>query len=121
MDKKIYTIYPKKALNRDLHNFLSRGNGTCHTQCVLITYESSEHSVKTAQMYRLASAFNARTHSQSKAEGPVKQNFLEYNYFFLIYHFNMCFGCSKDGSFEYPQHMFRLRNKKINFQVCILI
>ena len=33
---------------------------------------------------------------------------------------NMCFGCSKepshgDGSFEYPQHMFWLRNKKIKF------
>ena len=32
------------------------------------------------------------------------------------------FGCSKeppqwDGSFEYPQHMFRLRNKKTNFQL----
>ena len=38
----------------------------------------------------------------------------------------MCFGCSKepshqDGSFEYPQHMFWLRNKKNNFQLCILI
>ena len=34
----------------------------------------------------------------------------------------MCFGCSKepshkDGSFEYPQHMFWLRNKKNNFSV----
>ena len=33
---------------------------------------------------------------------------------------NNCFGCSKepshwDGSFEYPQHMFWLRNKKIIF------
>ena len=32
----------------------------------------------------------------------------------------MCFGCSKepshwDGTFEYPQHMFWLRNKKIKF------
>ena len=32
----------------------------------------------------------------------------------------MCFGCSKepshrDGSFEYPQHMFWLKNKKNNF------
>ena len=32
----------------------------------------------------------------------------------------MCFVCSKepshrDGSFKYPQHMFWLRNKKINF------
>ena len=38
----------------------------------------------------------------------------------------MCFGCSKepshrDGSFEYPQHMFWLRNKKINFQLHTLI
>ena len=38
----------------------------------------------------------------------------------------MCFGCSKepshrDGSFKYPQHMFRLRNKKNNFQLCTLI
>ena len=38
----------------------------------------------------------------------------------------MCFGCSKepshrDGSFEYPQHMFWLRNKKNNFQLCTLI
>ena len=34
----------------------------------------------------------------------------------------MCFGCSKepfhrDSSFEYPQHMFWLRNKKNNFSV----
>ena len=39
---------------------------------------------------------------------------------FLAISLNMCFGCSKeqshqDGSFEYPQHMFWLRNKKINF------
>ena len=32
----------------------------------------------------------------------------------------MCFGCSKepshgDGSFEYPQHMFRMRNNENNF------
>ena len=37
----------------------------------------------------------------------------------------MCFGCSKepshqDGSFEYPQHMFWLRNKKNNFQNALL-
>ena len=41
---------------------------------------------------------------------------------FLSITSNICFGCSKkpshrDGSFEYPQHMFRLRNKKINFLV----
>ena len=34
----------------------------------------------------------------------------------------MCFGCSKepshrDGSFEYPQYMFWLGNKKISFQL----
>ena len=38
----------------------------------------------------------------------------------------MCFGCSKepshrDGSFEYPKHMFWLRNKNNNFQIRTLI
>ena len=41
---------------------------------------------------------------------------------FLSISLNMCFGCSKepslrDGSFEYPQHMFWLRNMKNNFQL----
>ena len=35
---------------------------------------------------------------------------------FLSISFDICFGCSKepphrDGSFEYPQHIFLLRNK----------
>ena len=38
----------------------------------------------------------------------------------------MCFGCSKepshrDGSFEYPQHMFWVRNKEISFPIHTLI
>ena len=38
----------------------------------------------------------------------------------------MCFGCLKepslrDGSFEYPQHMFWFRNKKNSFQLRTLI
>ena len=36
---------------------------------------------------------------------------------------NKCFGCSKEpshGSFEYPQHMLWLRNKKISSLVCTL-
>ena len=42
------------------------------------------------------------------------------NIFLII--FNICFGCSKepshrDGSFEYQQHMFWLRNKKVNFSL----
>ena len=41
---------------------------------------------------------------------------------FLPISFNICFRCSKepshrDGSFEYPQNMFWLRNKKIIFLV----
>ena len=41
--------------------------------------------------------------------------------FFLIGQIILVVCCSKeythqDGSFEYPQHMFQLRNKKINFQ-----
>ena len=42
--------------------------------------------------------------------------------FCLAISLNMCFGCSKeqshrDSSFQYPQDMFWLRNKKNNFQL----
>ena len=41
---------------------------------------------------------------------------------FLSIGLNMCFGCSKepshrDGSFEYPQHMFWMKIRKKYFQV----
>ena len=53
--------------------------------------------------------------------GPVKQSFLLKMIIVLSISLNMCFGCLKepshrDGSVEYPQHMFWLRNKKNNFQ-----
>ena len=43
---------------------------------------------------------------------------------FLFISFNICFGCSKelshrDDTFEYPQHMFLLRSKKINFNYAL--
>ena len=45
---------------------------------------------------------------------------------FLPINFNICFVCSKepshrDGSFEYPQHMFWMRNKENSFPIHILI
>ena len=45
---------------------------------------------------------------------------------FLPINLDICFRCSKElshreGSFEYPQHMFWLRNKKNNFLVRTLI
>ena len=45
---------------------------------------------------------------------------------FLLFNLNMCFTFSKEtshreGSFEYPQHMFWLRNKKNNFPLGTLI
>ena len=44
---------------------------------------------------------------------------------FLPISFNICFGCSKepshcDGSFDYPQNMLWLRNKKISFSISTL-
>ena len=47
-------------------------------------------------------------------------------FIFLPSNLNICFECSKelshgDGTFEYPQHMFRLRNKNNNFQLHTLI
>ena len=45
--------------------------------------------------------------------------------FFLSISLNMCFGCSKetsrrDSSFEFPERMFWLRNKKTIFQSALL-
>ena len=57
--------------------------------------------------------------------GPVNKIMTVYWEYFLSTNFNMCFGCSKershwDGSFEYPQHMFCLRNEKIFFNYAVL-
>ena len=65
--------------------------------------------------------------SPSYLIGPAKQNIsAKMAIIFLPASLNICFGCSKepshrDGSFEYPQHMFWLRNKKNNFLVSTLI
>ena len=45
---------------------------------------------------------------------------------FLSINLNMCFGCSKepsqwDGCFEYPQHIFWMRNNEHNFPIRTLI
>ena len=62
-----------------------------------------------------------------KIIGPVKQKEMRIiSIIFLCISLHMCFGCSKepshrDGSFEHPQHMFWLRNKKNNFQLRTLI
>ena len=68
--------------------------------------------------------------SQSTIIGLVKQKIKNKKrkiaIIFLSISLNMCLGCPKelshqDSSFEYPQHMFWLRNKKNNFQLRILI
>ena len=58
---------------------------------------------------------------------PDKQNQIQHKIvmIFLSIISNMFFWCSKershgDGSFEYPQHMFWLRNKKIIFSYTLL-
>ena len=55
-----------------------------------------------------------------------KNNLRKIAIIFSSFSLNMCFGCSKepsnrDGSFEYPQHIFWLRNKKNNVQLRTLI
>ena len=47
-------------------------------------------------------------------------------YNFLSLNINICCGCSKepshlDGSFMYTQHMFWLRNKKINIHITSMV
>ena len=63
----------------------------------------------------------------SNCIGPVKQFFWhKIEIIFLSISLNLCCGCSKEpshrhGSFEYPQHIFWLRNKKNNFLLHTLI
>ena len=57
--------------------------------------------------------FGVLQRSKQKIDGKIVNIFLSVGY-------NICFGCSKepshrDGSFEYQQHMFWLRNEKIVF------
>ena len=54
----------------------------------------------------------------------LDKEFFERNFFyiFLTISFNICFWYLKepshwDGSFDYPQHMFWMRNKKVNVLV----
>ena len=52
--------------------------------------------------------------------GPVKQKCQrKIAIIFSSTSINMCFGCSND-SFEYSQHLFWLRNKKIIFSYALL-
>ena len=54
-----------------------------------------------------------------------KNNLRKVANIFLYISLNMCFGCLKepshrDGSFEYPQHVFWLKNKKNIFNYALL-
>ena len=59
--------------------------------------------------------------------GPDKEIYLRKSLIiFLSNDLNVCFGCSNepyewDGSFEYQQHMFCMRNKENNFPIRTLI
>ena len=71
---------------------------------------------------------NAEKVMQSKGHrAKLKQNFeRKIAIIFLSIYLNMGFECSKepshrDDSFEYPQHMFWLRNKKKKFSYALLI
>ena len=63
----------------------------------------------------------------STAKGQLsKNNLRKIAIIFFSISLNMCFGCSKepshrDGSFEYPQHMFWMGNKDNGFTICTLI
>ena len=62
-------------------------------------------------------------YSNLKTKSDMNKNFQrKIVNIFLPINVNICFGCWKElthweGSFEYPQHMFWLRNKKIKFSL----
>ena len=69
------------------------------------------------------SSLNQRAHTEIQIRKRFERKMA---IIFLRIRLNMCFGCLKepshrDGSFEYPQHMFWWRNKETIFPVRTLI
>ena len=54
-------------------------------------------------------------------KGFYKRKIVNIVNIYLPINLNMCFWCSKDGSFKYPQHMFWMRNKENSFTIRTLI
>ena len=92
---------------------------------------SGINTIRMSNSFDLGSNCLQRNYQQmtlvGKDIGPVKKKKLcKIAIIFSSIILNMSFGCSKesshwDGSFEYPQHMFWLRNKKNYFQLHTLI
>ena len=108
--EKAKTIYP-------LYTSYRRGGGGIITNlCTLETPKSSGEPGEMAHNDLMLLRYGQLS----------KNNLLKIGIIFLSISVIMCFGYSKeashqDGSFEYPQHMFWLKNKKNNFQVRTLI
>ena len=70
-------------------------------------------SKNTCTIYWLISCSSLPRKKGNKTNKNIKHSFI-----FLPISFNICFGCSKEpshGSFEYPQHMFWLKIRKLFF------
>ena len=69
---------------------------------------------------------SSTTRRQKCSEGQLSKKFQrKIGIIFLPISLKMCFGCSKElshqvGSFEYPQHMFWLRNRQTIFGSTLL-
>ena len=92
-----------------------------------------EKKVKGVRSFRTSTIFSKNKQWQKALVNNINTQVWISNLFqhtivniFLPIIFSICFGCSKepshrDGSFEYPQHMLWLRNKKLIFLLRLLI
>ena len=108
-----YNLRPSACVCRPSENCKSLVlQGTCNIE-IFVSPEASRKFLNL--QYNVPSI-------QTLYLGLDKQNQQKIVNIFLAISISICFGCSKapshgDGSFEYTQHMFWLRNKKINYLV----
>ena len=89
---------------------------------------NSKMQKRNPQIYVISSVSSPFAPDRLSRHGTsyAKIIWVKLRFFFSSIILDICFGFSKepshrDGSFEYPQHMFWLRNKKNNFQLRTLI
>ena len=96
-----------------------------------VNFEKNQQTTKKLAKFprrlRVKKATMSQEEANKSAVDPDKEILIgKIVIIFLPINLNMCCRCSKepshrDGSFEYPQHMFWMSNKENSFQYTLLI
>ena len=95
--------------------FLVKSLNSTHPYCAIIVYKRLLLLILIHIIYTYVFVINGPPDKQLRRKIVI---------IFLSISLNIYFGCSKapshlDGSFQHPQHMFWLRNKKVKFLITL--